>query len=266
MSSREKNIEVVLKFYDEVFNAHDVSNIDAFMQDDYMQHNPTAPDGKAGFIEFTKFFFGLEPKMDIVKVFANDNDEVAVYFKCTCQKNGMVNKVVDIYRLEDGKLAEHWDVVEHDIAGVKLASGRDFFTSDVEGTPTPSLEAQQANIDKVIAFNEDVFNAHTVERIDEFMQDDYTQHNPTAPDGKKGFIEFTNFFFGLQPNMKIYKSFSNEDGEVMVFFKCTCNANGMINKVSDIYRLRDGKLAEHWDVVEHNVGDVKLASGRDLFE
>ena len=53
------NKELVLKFYDEVFNNWDISNLDDYMKDNYIQHNPTAPDGKEGFIEFTKFFFGL---------------------------------------------------------------------------------------------------------------------------------------------------------------------------------------------------------------
>ena len=112
MSKKEQNIALVKRFYDEVFNAHDVSKLDEFMRDDYMQHNATVEDGKDGFIKFTEFFFGLDPEMEIVKIFANDDDEVAVFFKCTCRANGMVNKVVDIYRLQDGKLAEHWDVLQ----------------------------------------------------------------------------------------------------------------------------------------------------------
>lgn len=127
MTKQEKNIEVIKRFYDEVFNAHDVSNIDEFMRDDYMQHNPTAEDGKEGFIKFTQFFFTLKPKMEIHKIFANDEDEVCVFFKCTCEANGMINKVCDIYRLVDGKLAEHWDVVEHDIGNVKTVNGRGLF-------------------------------------------------------------------------------------------------------------------------------------------
>ena len=127
MSKKEQNIALVKRFYDEVFNAHDVSKLDEFMRDDYMQHNATVEDGKDGFIKFTEFFFGLDPEMEIVKIFANYDDEVAVFFKCTCRANGMVNKVVDIYRLQDGLLAEHWDVVEHDIGNVQTANGRPLF-------------------------------------------------------------------------------------------------------------------------------------------
>ena len=127
MAGREENIALVKGFYEEVFNAHDISKLDEFMRDDYMQHNATVEDGKEGFIRFTEFFFQLKPRMEIFKIFANDNDEVAVFFKCTCEANGTVNKVVDIYRIQDGLLAEHWDVVEHDIGEVVTANGRGLF-------------------------------------------------------------------------------------------------------------------------------------------
>lgn len=124
---KQKNIDVVLRFYEEVFNAHDISKLDEFMRDDYMQHNANVADGKEGFIAFTQKFFTLKPKFEIYKVFANDNGEVAVFFKCTCEANGMVNKVCDIYRLQDGLLAEHWDIVEHDVGNIIPANGRDLF-------------------------------------------------------------------------------------------------------------------------------------------
>lgn len=104
------NKELVLTFIDEVFNAHDLSNLDEFMHDDYMQHSQEVEDGKEGFIKFAKEFFQLEPYMDVKRIFESDDDCVAVFFKCNFN-NGNAAKVVDIYRIEDGKLAEHWDVV-----------------------------------------------------------------------------------------------------------------------------------------------------------
>lgn len=121
------NVEVVLKVYEEVFNNKDISNLDEYMHDDYMQHNSTVEDGKEGFKKFLEFFFTLDPYMEIVKIFENAEDEVAVFFKCTCRANGMINKVVDIYRLRDGKLAEHWDVVEHDVKEFSEVNGRSLF-------------------------------------------------------------------------------------------------------------------------------------------
>ena len=120
------NREVVLKFYEEVFNGWDLTHLDDFMRDDYMQHNATVEDGKEGFRKFAEKFLAAKPHMEIKKIFEN-KDHVAVFFKCTLGINGSVNKVVDIYRLQDGKLAEHWDVVEHDVGGLVPANGRDLF-------------------------------------------------------------------------------------------------------------------------------------------
>lgn len=120
------NKELVLKVYEEVFNNWDLSNIDEYMRDDYMQHNPTAKDGKEGFKEFMGFFLGLKPHVEIIKVFENSDDEVCIFFKCQLA-NGSVNKVIDIYRIQDGKLAEHWDVIQHDIKEFDTVSGRSQF-------------------------------------------------------------------------------------------------------------------------------------------
>ena len=51
---------------------------------------------------------------------------------------------------------------------------------------------------------------------------------------------------------------------VYVFFKCAVKG-GNANKVCDIYRLEDGKLAERWDVIEHGVQDVGPVNGNSIF-
>ena len=107
------NKEIVLKFYEEVFNGWDMSAIDKYIREDYIRHNPNAETGREGFKKFASFFLGLKPHMEI-RLIGEDGDIVYVFFKCTLE-SGAVNKVCDIYRLEDGMNAEHWDVVEHDV-------------------------------------------------------------------------------------------------------------------------------------------------------
>ena len=51
---------------------------------------------------------------------------------------------------------------------------------------------------------------------------------------------------------------------VYVFFKCTL-VTGQINKVCDIYRLEAGKLAEHWDVIEHSVENIHSINNNSIF-
>lgn len=119
------NKEIVLKFYEEVFHNRDLSNIDRYMKDSYIQHNPNAEDGKDGFLRFAEKFLSMKPHMDIIKI-GEDGDMVYVFFKCT-MGNGMINKVCDIYRLENGMLAEHWDIIEHNVNDIKPVHNNGLF-------------------------------------------------------------------------------------------------------------------------------------------
>jgi predicted SnoaL-like aldol condensation-catalyzing enzyme len=113
----QSNKEIVMRFYEEVFNNWDLSNIDALMHDHYRQHNPMVEDGKAGFLKFCEKFLAQKPHMEIHRILC-DGDLVCVFFKCTLETTGAQNKVFDLYRVEGGKLAEHWDCVEHNIENV----------------------------------------------------------------------------------------------------------------------------------------------------
>lgn len=105
------NKELVLEFYDKVFNAHDLSDLGRYMREDYRQHSPEVADGREGFRAFAEGFFQLDPHMTIMAA-AEDGDRVFVFFRCDFRANGGSAKVCDIYRVEDGMLAEHWDVIQ----------------------------------------------------------------------------------------------------------------------------------------------------------
>ena len=120
------NKEIVLKFYEEVFNQWDTSNIDLYVKEDYIQHNPTVETGREGFKKFLEKFLSIKPHMEISKIIC-EGDLVCVFFKCVVGINGTINKVFDLYRLEDGMLAEHWDCVDHDVAGIEAVNENGLF-------------------------------------------------------------------------------------------------------------------------------------------
>ena len=119
------NKELVLRFYSEVFNGWDLSRLDSYMRDDYIQHNPNVETGKAGFRSFCAQFLPMKPHMEIKRIL-EDGDLVCVFFQCT-MGNGTVNKVFDLYRVQDGRLAEHWDCVEHDVGSLQPVNGNGLF-------------------------------------------------------------------------------------------------------------------------------------------
>lgn len=120
------NKELILKFYDEVFNNWDLSHLDDYMLDSYKQHNPVVADGKDGFRSFAEKFLAMKPHMDIIKIVC-EKDLAVVFFRCTLEANGVENKVFDMYRLENGKLAEHWDCIQHDIGKIQSVNGNGLF-------------------------------------------------------------------------------------------------------------------------------------------
>ena len=101
------NKELVLQFYDQVFNKWDLSCVPQFMREDYIQHSPEVEEGREGFLKFIKGFIQAKPHADIIQIL-EDGDLVCVFFRCVFGGEKVV-KVFDLYRLEDGKLAEHWD-------------------------------------------------------------------------------------------------------------------------------------------------------------
>lgn len=110
---QEKNKEVVLAFYKEAHFDGDVDGaIARYVGDTYVQHTPAAEDGVEGLRDYINSFLNTFPnaKGDIRRVIA-DEDLVAVHAHWTglISPNGDVG--VDIFRVKDGKLVEHWDVI-----------------------------------------------------------------------------------------------------------------------------------------------------------
>ena len=85
------------------------------------------------------------------------------------------------------------------------------------------------------------------------MKDDYIQHNPTVAQGKEGFVDFAkNRFFKMFPELELKIMHIYEDGDIVVSHNhAVLKAGEIENIVFDVYRLEDGKLAEHWDCIQH---------------
>ena len=121
----ESNKQVVRDFYEEVLCYHNLDVVDRYMHEDYIQHNPYAAQGIAGFIEFHKqFFISIPDARPTINMMVAEGDLVFVYGTYTGTHTGKGfldlpptgNKinydVVDMFRLRNGKLCEHWDVAD----------------------------------------------------------------------------------------------------------------------------------------------------------
>ena len=112
-AQEEANRTVVLAFYEKGLNQKDADAALAHVGDRYVQHNPNAADGPDGFRKFIGFLREKFPNShsEIKRSFV-DGDYVILHVHAVREPGTRGNAIVDIFKLENGKIVEHWDVVQ----------------------------------------------------------------------------------------------------------------------------------------------------------
>jgi predicted SnoaL-like aldol condensation-catalyzing enzyme len=115
-AQEEANKKIVLDFYDKAINQKDFEAASVHLGDKYIQHNPLAADGPEGLKNFLAFAKQNIPnyRTEFKRVFA-DGDYVIVHAHARANPADPADRgsaVMDIFRLENGKVVEHWDVAQ----------------------------------------------------------------------------------------------------------------------------------------------------------
>ncbi|MBN9240199.1 MAG: hypothetical protein BGO97_10835 [Micrococcales bacterium 70-64] len=106
------NRAIVTEFARLFYTERDVeAAFEQFVVDDYIQHNPTMPDGREAAVRMLVPKFSTPgARFDIERILV-DGDHALIHVRATFPGNP-VAAVADIYRLADGKVVEHWDVLQ----------------------------------------------------------------------------------------------------------------------------------------------------------
>ena len=112
-AQQEQNKKAVVEFYDKAINQKDFDAASKYMGARYTQHNPNAADGPEGLKAFLQFLKEKFPasRSEIKRVFA-DGDYVILHVHAVREPGTRGSAIVDIFKLENGKVVEHWDVVQ----------------------------------------------------------------------------------------------------------------------------------------------------------
>jgi predicted SnoaL-like aldol condensation-catalyzing enzyme len=113
-SETERNREVVTKFFDLFYNQKKVREaFETYVVPGYIQHNPIAQDGRDNAIAALEPFMKNVPglKYEIKRIIV-DGNLAAVHAHMKISPTDRGNAVIDIVRLENGKIVEHWDVIQ----------------------------------------------------------------------------------------------------------------------------------------------------------
>ena len=112
------NKKLVFDFWREVFEAGHMDLADRYMAETYVQHNPNVPTGRAAFVAFFTQFVkpkAIQPRIvaPLVTIVAEGDKVILSFVRETVDPKDANKKSTttwfDMFRIENGKIAEHWD-------------------------------------------------------------------------------------------------------------------------------------------------------------
>jgi predicted SnoaL-like aldol condensation-catalyzing enzyme len=112
------NKRLVFDFWRQVFEGHHLEAVDKYLTEGYIQHNPNVPSGRAGFVTFFSRFAKPKPienriTAPLVSIVAEGDMVVLAFAREYPDAKNPGQKYTstwfDMFRIENGKIAEHWD-------------------------------------------------------------------------------------------------------------------------------------------------------------
>ena len=128
------------------------------------------------------------------------------------------------------------------------------------------------NAEAVLAFYDEMINKkHAIQATEKYLVPDYIQHNPVIPTTAKALGEFFNSVTGARKNLRVVVHHIIAGGDwvwahvnFVNLYNDDLNDRGVAGV--DIYRFNvDGKMVEHWDVLQEVPDPVKAANTNGMF-
>jgi predicted SnoaL-like aldol condensation-catalyzing enzyme len=273
MTAQEQaNLKIVSDWWKDVIQAGHVELAEKYQAEDYIQHNPNISTGRAAFVQI----FGRRPAREIkptldpapVIQFAKGPYVVFVWDReGKDPKDGSTYKFnfFDIVRVENGKVAEHWDSVFKNPPPANPPANAPAPAAVIPGIGpkpvAPRLSAAEQKVEEIANIEfKDILQYGHVELAEKVMAPGYIQHNPNVPGGRDGFL---NFFKG-RPVEAIKKEWKNEPELIITSGNLTLYLMKRFSpeptdptKVYkwnwfDMVRVNNGMIQEHWDMANKN--------------
>lgn len=242
MTNTHKALELI-----NTFANGDTEKASSLLAEGYIQHNPAYGTGRNAFVSSVAYLASVPVKTTVNNIRAfEDGDKV--FLQTVYNFSGVGEQVAfDIFRFdENGKIAEHWDNLA--AKAKPNPSGR----TQIDGAmKLKDLDKTEVNRKIVKNFLYDVMQGNRPEKTpDYFNGDAYIQHNTGIADGLSG-LGAALTALAEQNIQMIYSTVHQvlaQGNYVLAVSEGTFG--GSPTAYYDLWRVEDGKIAEHWDVME----------------
>ena len=243
---------VVVRVLKGVFEQGNTKVVDRYVRPDYIQHNPLAPDGPEALKNLARTFHERFPdaEYDVKRVIA-EGDLVVVHSNVVTEPGTRGGAAVDIFRFQGGKIAEHWDTLQ--TAPETSVNGNDMFSTESRPrTEQPRHRWLTAyNKRLVTEYYDQLLVKRDLTAVDRYVGTEYHQHNPYIPDGVDGVRAGISGFFQQFPQLTVSTKRVIAEGDLVAVHSHYVRTPGDRGAaVIDLFRVRDGKIVEHWDVIQ----------------
>jgi predicted SnoaL-like aldol condensation-catalyzing enzyme len=113
MSELDTNKRVVVDYYQTAFEGNPEKAVADHFGNRYTQHNPDAADGPEAFIGYVTWLRSEHPQLNLeIKRVVAEGDMVVTHSHLVLEPDQPGRALADFFRLENGKVVEHWDVIQ----------------------------------------------------------------------------------------------------------------------------------------------------------
>ena len=209
-------------------------------EDQYIQHNPRTGEGSPGLAELFARLAKTNPRVTFVRVF-EDGDFAFAHNEYDFSG---VEVAFEVFRFEDGKAVEHWDNIQ--MKQPPNPSGRTMLDGE---TAITDLDKTEANRELAGTFARQVLIEQQFDRLEIYVADDLIQHDPEIADG----VTALRNALEAEKNGTLWIEYQQihrvlAEGN---FALCMIEGqrNGLHSGLYNLFRVADGKIAEHWNTV-----------------
>lgn len=264
----------VLDWYRDVVTYGHVEMASQYMADSYIEHDPNFAGGLKEFLQG----HGQNPPRPIQPLPTQPaeafvNGEFVVFLWPHRDRDGVTGTpytyfTYDVVRVRDGKIQEHWNSLartapksspgpELPKAGTYLIPPGVPMTGRYDVSSLRFTPEERRNIDATVGFYRDIVQTHHHELASTYIAPDMIQRNPVIASSAEGLIAWFQWrspkpdpfqpYLATPPDLLIAKN----DIVVLMYGREVPNEGGSGTYVQnrfEIVRIRDGKVAEHWDM------------------